>query len=328
MPAGRRIRYLTVPERTGKQNESAHSNQAQRMLDVFEQEKRIGINDHHVIRVFIHPWQNRRRGSRDESHVRVVDSRLSKQRIRVLVILVLGIDGRELRPGSTAQQPEATHAESRTNFDDRTRVHAGREDGHLRTHSRANRVDAVLLGQFTSALNGWSLDREVLRVHPVHIVLTHEPSLPGFSLRAKSACTREYSRRVFGLTFEKLLLIGLIAVLVVGPDRLPAAAAGFARFVRALRDFANGAKSRVQEELGPDYDDIDWKKLDPRQYDPRRIIREALLEDSSTSSPSAADKPPVRASGSSVSGSSVSGSRVSAAARNVSAATPFDGEST
>jgi sec-independent protein translocase protein TatB len=35
----------------------------------------------------------------------------------------------------------------------------------------------------------------------------------------------------------------------------------------------------MREEMGPDFDDIDWKKLDPRQYDPRRIIREALIED-------------------------------------------------
>ncbi|RZT58135.1 sec-independent protein translocase protein TatB [Microcella alkaliphila] len=83
----------------------------------------------------------------------------------------------------------------------------------------------------------------------------------------------------FGLTFEKLLLIGLIAVLIIGPDRLPALAAQFARLIRSLRDMANGAKERMREEMGPDYDDVDWKKLDPRQYDPRRIIREALLED-------------------------------------------------
>lgn len=83
----------------------------------------------------------------------------------------------------------------------------------------------------------------------------------------------------WGLTFEKLLLIGLIAVLLIGPDRLPGYAAQFGRFVRMLRDMANGAKDRMREEMGPDYDDVDWKKLDPRQYDPRRIIREALLED-------------------------------------------------
>ena len=84
---------------------------------------------------------------------------------------------------------------------------------------------------------------------------------------------------MFGLTFEKLLLIGLIAVLIIGPDRLPAMAAGFARFIRSAKSFADGARTRVRDELGPDYDDIDWKKLDPRQYDPRRIIREALLDE-------------------------------------------------
>jgi len=82
-----------------------------------------------------------------------------------------------------------------------------------------------------------------------------------------------------GLTFEKLLLIGLIAVLLIGPDRLPMYAAQLGRLVRSLRDMASGAKDRMREEMGPDYDDIDWKKLDPRQYDPRRIVREALLED-------------------------------------------------
>ena len=45
---------------------------------------------------------------------------------------------------------------------------------------------------------------------------------------------------------------------------------------------ASGAQGRMRDELGPDFDDMDWKKLDPRQYDPRRIIREALQEQSVT----------------------------------------------
>jgi sec-independent protein translocase protein TatB len=92
----------------------------------------------------------------------------------------------------------------------------------------------------------------------------------------------------WGLTFEKLLLIGLIAVILIGPDRLPGYAAQFGRLIRSLRDMANGAKSRMREEMGPDYDDVDWKKLDPRQYDPRRIIREALTEDGSEAGGAAA----------------------------------------
>ena len=89
-----------------------------------------------------------------------------------------------------------------------------------------------------------------------------------------------YPDRVsLGLTFDKLLIIAIIAVFLLGPDRLPYYASQLARLVRRVRDFANGAKDRMREEMGPDFDDIDWKKLDPRQYDPRRIIREALLED-------------------------------------------------
>ncbi|MDQ0575940.1 sec-independent protein translocase protein TatB [Agromyces albus] len=83
---------------------------------------------------------------------------------------------------------------------------------------------------------------------------------------------------VFGLTFEKLLIIGVIAVFLLGPERLPHYAAQLGRLVRSLRDMATGAKDRMREEMGPDFDDVDWKKLDPRQYDPRRIIREALVD--------------------------------------------------
>ena len=83
----------------------------------------------------------------------------------------------------------------------------------------------------------------------------------------------------FGLTFEKLFVIGLIAIIILGPDRLPYYASQMAKFVRWVRDFANTAKDRVRDEMGPEYDDVDWKKLDPRQYDPRRIIREALTDE-------------------------------------------------
>jgi sec-independent protein translocase protein TatB len=86
----------------------------------------------------------------------------------------------------------------------------------------------------------------------------------------------------FGLTFEKLMVIGIIAVLILGPQRLPHYASQLAKLVKKVRNYANGAKDRLREEMGPDYDDVDWKKLDPRQYDPRRIIREALIDDEPT----------------------------------------------
>jgi sec-independent protein translocase protein TatB len=97
----------------------------------------------------------------------------------------------------------------------------------------------------------------------------------------------------FGLTIEKLLLIGIIALFLIGPDRLPAYSAQLGRLIRQLRDMASGAKDRMRDELGPDFDDMDWKKLDPRQYDPRRIIREALKEDAPAKSADAEAEPVV-----------------------------------
>lgn len=82
-----------------------------------------------------------------------------------------------------------------------------------------------------------------------------------------------------GLTFEKLLLIGVIAAFVIGPERLPGYAAKFTEFVRRFKSMADGAKTRMREEMGPEFDEVDWKRLDPRRYDPRRIIREALNDD-------------------------------------------------
>lgn len=79
--------------------------------------------------------------------------------------------------------------------------------------------------------------------------------------------------------FSKILVILVIAVFLLGPEKIPHYAAQLARLVRTLRDMADGAKDRLREEMGPDFDDVDWKKLDPRQYDPRRIIREALLDE-------------------------------------------------
>ena len=81
-----------------------------------------------------------------------------------------------------------------------------------------------------------------------------------------------------GLTFDKLLLIGLVAVIIIGPERLPKAAETFAKVVRRAGEYLRETKSRMRDELGPEIDEVDWRQLDPRQYDPRRIIRDALFE--------------------------------------------------
>lgn len=83
----------------------------------------------------------------------------------------------------------------------------------------------------------------------------------------------------FGLSADKLIVIAVIAFVIVGPERLPRYAEGFARLIKRGGEYLRGAKDRVSNEMGPEFEDVDWRKLDPRQYDPRRIIREALLDE-------------------------------------------------
>jgi len=83
---------------------------------------------------------------------------------------------------------------------------------------------------------------------------------------------------VFGINPQEFLVLLAVAAIVLGPERLPEYAQQLARLVRELRRMAQGATQQVREELGPEFDDVDWRKFDPRQYDPRRIVREALSD--------------------------------------------------
>ncbi|MGO4858974.1 sec-independent translocase [Arthrobacter sp. 2MCAF14] len=87
------------------------------------------------------------------------------------------------------------------------------------------------------------------------------------------------------ISVEKVALLLIIAVLVLGPTKLPEYARKLGRLIRELRRMASGAQEKLRQELGPEFEDIDWRKMDPRQYDPRRIIREALLEDEPLTEP-------------------------------------------
>lgn len=82
---------------------------------------------------------------------------------------------------------------------------------------------------------------------------------------------------MFGINGWEALVLLLLVLIVVGPDRLPELTRQVAGWLRGAREFLQGARASVKQELG---DDVDLASLDPRQYDPRRIVREALFEDS------------------------------------------------
>ena len=84
---------------------------------------------------------------------------------------------------------------------------------------------------------------------------------------------------MFGISGSEFLVIILVAVVVVGPQRLPEYTRKLTQMVRQLRVFLDNARSQIAEEVGPEMADLDLSSLDPRQYDPRKIVRDALGED-------------------------------------------------
>jgi sec-independent protein translocase protein TatB len=57
---------------------------------------------------------------------------------------------------------------------------------------------------------------------------------------------------MFGISFGELLLISLIALLVLGPERLPGAARTAGLWVGRLKRSFNAIKQDVERELGAD----------------------------------------------------------------------------
>lgn len=97
---------------------------------------------------------------------------------------------------------------------------------------------------------------------------------------------------MFGLTFEKLFLVAVVAGVLLGPHRLPAYAQQLRETVRGFRAFLEASRARAQVELGDVLTRAEWEALDLRQYDPRRIVRDVLDgTPASTPTPAEPDRP-------------------------------------
>mgnify|MGYP000847144609 FL=1 len=88
-----------------------------------------------------------------------------------------------------------------------------------------------------------------------------------------------YTGCVLGISGPEFLVIVLVAVIVIGPQRLPEYTRRLTQAVRRLRVFLDDTKEQIAEEVGPELADLNLSDLDPRNYDPRKIVRDALGED-------------------------------------------------
>jgi sec-independent protein translocase protein TatB len=87
---------------------------------------------------------------------------------------------------------------------------------------------------------------------------------------------------VFGIGLPEMAVIALVAIFVFGPERLPEFARQAGQFVRRAKQFADGARDQLRDELGPEYADLELRDLDPRAFIRKQIdaaLAEADLDD-------------------------------------------------
>lgn len=83
---------------------------------------------------------------------------------------------------------------------------------------------------------------------------------------------------MFDVGLMELAVIAVVAVVALGPDRLPEVARQAAILVRKARGLAHSARDELRDELGPQYSDLQLRDLDPRTI-VRKHIAEAMAEE-------------------------------------------------
>jgi sec-independent protein translocase protein TatB len=79
----------------------------------------------------------------------------------------------------------------------------------------------------------------------------------------------------------EILVLIVAGLFILGPERLPEAAAWLGKAMRKVREFASGARQQLRDEMGPDYDEFRKPLEDLRQlrnFDPRRVVTQHLFD--------------------------------------------------
>ena len=77
--------------------------------------------------------------------------------------------------------------------------------------------------------------------------------------------------------WPEIFVIGLAALFIFGPERLPDLAKDAASGLKKARAAITGVREQVHDSMGDDFSEL--RDLDLRKYHPRTFIREQLLGD-------------------------------------------------
>jgi len=78
----------------------------------------------------------------------------------------------------------------------------------------------------------------------------------------------------------EILVLIVAGLFILGPERLPGAAAWLGKSIRQVKEYASGAKEQLRGELGPEFDEL-RKPLEElrglRNFNPRTAATNALF---------------------------------------------------
>jgi sec-independent protein translocase protein TatB len=77
---------------------------------------------------------------------------------------------------------------------------------------------------------------------------------------------------VLGLGWGEVAVLLLLALFVVGPERLPGLAADAGKGLRTLRRSVTGLTDDLKTELGPEFADVDLRSLHPRTFVEKHLL--------------------------------------------------------
>jgi sec-independent protein translocase protein TatB len=72
--------------------------------------------------------------------------------------------------------------------------------------------------------------------------------------------------------WPEIILIGIVGVMLFGPDKLPDMARQTGRLIRTVRRMAENAKNDLGKEIGQDFSGLQLRDLDPREVVRRNIF--------------------------------------------------------
>lgn len=110
---------------------------------------------------------------------------------------------------------------------------------------------------------------------------------------------------MFDIGFTELLLVGLVALMVLGPERLPGAVRTTGLWVGRLKRSFSNIKAEVEREIGAD--EIRRQLHNERILDLEREMKQSIMPPSPPSSPTATT-PPTSADGAGQAASTASSS--------------------